>query len=168
VNADTENKLPDVLVLPQDPSVRLVKQIGTAVGAMLIGGIAILLFMAGQPGWAMLFLLLLATWIIAFAIHLTERLRLDREGFDYRFGPRAWRCKWSECKAFEAREGGRGRGRVVIRFAEARPVFGLLGSGISSDEALLTSFNMEAAKLAAIMNRFQERALADSGAGTTP
>lgn len=162
MSAQTEERLPDLVVLPQSRSIGLVKWSGILAGVALLGALSALMFAAGLLGWASLFLVLLAIWIAAYWIHLSESLRLDREGVEYHIGPRSWRCRWKECHPFEIRGEGRGRGRVVIRFVEPRPVVGLLGSGISRDEALLTSFELEASKLADLMNRFRERALADA------
>lgn len=164
MSAEREERLPDVLVLPQNRSIGLVKWTGILAGIALLGALSALMFAAGQPGWASLFLVLLAAWIAAYWIHLTESLRLDRDGFEYRVGPRRWRCRWADCREFEVRENARGRGRVVIRFLKPRPVFSLLGAGISSEEALLTSFDLKASRLAGLMNRFRTRAL---GADTT-
>ena len=159
MNAAADHDLPELLVLPQNRSVRLLKWSGILAGVALLGTLGALMFLASQPGWAILLLVVLAAWVIAFWIHLTETLRLDRQGFEYRIGPRTWRCAWAECQTFEVRAGA--RDRVVIRFMKPRPVFNLMGSGISRDEALLTSFELKASRLVDLMNRFRERALSD-------
>lgn len=159
-----DRALPDTLSFPRMP-----RGIGWVLGVVhlvrLSFGFALVLFgiefLSGKSAWAALLLIPVgATLIFVTMMKASERLELDRKGFNYRRFWRTWRFSWADLDLVEV-----DRDKAVrLQWNGERPRFGVVGSNYAAQDEILAadSLGWKAELIVSSMNRFRDRALAEA------
>jgi hypothetical protein len=87
------------------------------------------------------------------------RLLLDRQGFEYRLGQKAWRRSWADCTSIKL-QNARSGGFVMITWKQEMATMAPLNAKPTLEDGFATSFGLKPKDLADVMNRFRARALA--------